>query len=32
LLAGGGWLVLESRLSGEQIQEEIRLARTRLEE
>jgi hypothetical protein len=32
LLGGGAWMVAESRLSGEQIQEEIRLARTRVEE
>ena len=32
LLGGGAWMVAESRLSGDQIQEEIRLARTRLEE
>jgi hypothetical protein len=32
LLARGAWLVAESRLSGDQSQEEIRLARTRLEE
>ena len=32
LLGGGAWMVAESRLSSDQIQEEIRLARTRLEE
>jgi hypothetical protein len=32
LLGGGAWMVAESRLSSEQIQEEIRLARTRVEE
>jgi hypothetical protein len=32
LLGGGAWMVAESRLSIEQIQEEIRLARTRVEE
>lgn len=30
LLGGGAWMVVESRLSGDQIQEEIRLARARL--
>jgi hypothetical protein len=32
LLAGGAWMVAESRLSGAQIQEEIRQARKRVEE
>jgi hypothetical protein len=32
LLAGGAWMLAESRLSGAQIQEEIRLAIKRLEE
>jgi hypothetical protein len=32
LLGGGACMVAESRLSIEQIQEEIRLARTRVEE
>ena len=32
LLGGGAWMVAESRLSGAQIQEEIRCARTRLEQ
>jgi hypothetical protein len=31
LLAGGAWMVAESRLSGDQIQEEIRQALTRIE-
>jgi hypothetical protein len=30
LLGGGAWMVAESRLSSEQIQEELRLARTRV--
>ena len=32
LLGGGAWMVAESRLSGDQIREEIRDARARLEE
>jgi hypothetical protein len=32
LLGGGAWMVAESRLAGDQIQEEIRQANKRLEE
>lgn len=32
LFVGGAWMVAESRLSGDQIHEEIRLARAQLEE